>query len=328
MRTKRYFEEDIAEAAQLIQDGEIVAFPTDTVYGLGADAGNEAAVRKIFKAKGRPDDRALTVLIADKQAIHKYAIDIPEEALLLAEKFWPGALTIVLNKQNNLATSVTGQLNTVGLRMPNNSLALRFIEECGVPLAAPSANLTGRPSPTTADHVLEDLDGKISGVIDGGESPDGIESTVLDLSNPEKPLILRPGGVTQAEIEERIGKQVLTLKQTFEKEKQNKHYEPTIPLYIVESAWSDAIQQMLQKEEKIGLLANEEIISQYEDQVSEVYSLGKKDDRTLANKHFFKALRVLEQSSATVILAEGGTSQEFSEAYINRLLKAANGKVI
>lgn len=328
MKTERFFEKDLVEAAQLIKTGEIVAFPTDTVYGLGADAGNEGAVKKIFKAKGRPADRALTVLIADKNDIYQHASTVPKEALRLVDKFWPGALTIVLNKKNNLAPSVTGKLETVGLRMPNNSVALQFIKECGVPLAAPSANSSGRPSPTTADHVLADLNGKISGVIDGGETPAGIESTVLDLSNPKKPLILRPGGVTKQQIEEVIDREVSILEQTFKKEKNNQHYEPLIPLYIVQSDWSQAIQKMRMKKERIGLLANEEILNKHGNQVHEMYSLGKKGDVNSADQHLFDGLRTLEQSSATVILAEAGRNQEFSDAYVNRLRKAANGKTV
>lgn len=329
MKTKHFFEKNLSEAAKLVQNGEIVAFPTDTVYGLGADAGNEEAVRKIFAAKDRPTDRALNVLIADKKDINKYAKDLPKEALLLIEAFWPGPLTIVLNKRNISAPSVTASLNTIGLRMPKHPLALKFIKECGVALAAPSANSSGHLSPTTADHVLDDLDGKISGIIDGGETPYGIESTILDLSNPEKPIILRPGEITRNQIEKVMGKKVYEEKQnSSKKEKDAKHYEAAIPIYIVKSGWEDAIQKMLKKKERIGLLANDEVVFKYADQVSDFYSLGKKGDIDSANKQFFKALRLLEQSNATVILAQTYEKNEFSEAYINRLKKASNGKTI
>ncbi len=329
VKTKRFFEKDLSEAAKLIQNGETVAFPTDTVYGLGADAGNEEAVKKIFTVKARPAGRALNVLLAEKNDLNKYAKDVPKEALLLTENFWPGPLTIVLKKRNTFAPSVTANLNTIGLRMPKHPLTLKFIKECGFPLAAPSANTSGRPSPTTADHVLQDLDGKISAVIDGGETPFGIESTIVDLSEIEKPIILRPGGITKNQIEKVIGKKLYEKKENLnEKEKQAKRYKSDIPLYIVESDWQDVIQKLLKKKERIGILASDEVISKYGNQVAEFYSLGKKGNIDSANKLFFKALRSLEQSSATVILAETFKSDEFSEAYVNRLEKAANGKKI
>lgn len=329
MKTARFFKKDLSKAAKLIQSGEIVAFPTDTVYGLGADAGNEEAVRKIFTAKGRPADRALTVLVAEKDDIAKYTSEVPNEALLLTEKFWPGPLTIVLNKKDIFAPSVTANLDTIGLRMPNHPLTLDFIKECGLPLAAPSANSSGRLSPTTAEHVLSDLDGKISAIIDGGETPFGIESTILDLSNPERPLLLRPGGITKKQLEEVIGKEiVIENTSSSPNKKSDKHYEPIVPLYIVESDWKQAIQKMLEQKEQIGILANDEIISEYGDQAVECYSLGKKDDIDSANKNLFKALRSLEQSTATVILAEAYNDDEKSEAYANRLKKAASGKMI
>lgn len=329
METEHFFEKDLSKAVKLIQNGEIVAFPTDTVYGLGADARNEEAVEKIFAAKGRPADRALTVLIAEREDLIKYTEEVPKEAVLLADKFWPGPLTIVLKKKDLFAPSVTAKLNTIGLRMPNHPLALRFIKKCGVPLAAPSANSSGHLSPTTADHVLKDLDGRISAIIDGGETPFGIESTVLDLSNPETPILFRPGGITRNQIEKVIGKKVhLAEPKKEKKETHEKHYEPALPLYIVKSSWQEAIQKMLTKKERIALLANDEIISKYGNQASVVYSLGKKGDIDSANKRFFKALRFLEESSATVIIAEPFIRDEFSEAFINRLEKAANGRTI
>lgn len=329
MKTERFLKKDLPKAAKLIRNGEIVAFPTDTVYGLGADAGNEDAVKKIFIAKGRPADRALTVLIADKNDMSKYASDVPKEALRLVENFWPGPLTIVLNKKGVFAPSVTANLDTIGLRMPKHPLTLEFIKECGVPLAAPSANSSGRLSPTTADHVLSDLDGKISAIIDGGETPFGIESTILDLSNPERPLLLRPGGITKNQLEAVIGKKIFIENTSSSKNiKNDKHYEPIIPLYMVESDWKQAIQEMLEQKEQIGILANDEIISEYGNQAVESYSLGKKGDIDSANKNLFKGLRSLEKSAVTVILAEAYNQDELSEAYTNRLKNAANGKTI
>lgn len=328
MKTERFSKEDLPKAAEFIQKGEIVAFPTDTVYGLGADARNEEAVKKIFKAKGRPADRALTVLLAEKAAIAQYAREVPKEVGLLVENFWPGPLTIVLKKKDVFAPSVTANLDTIGLRMPDHQLTLDFIKECGVALAAPSANSSGHLSPTTAEHVLSDLDGKISAIIDGGETPFGIESTILDLSNPERPTLLRPGGITKNQLEAVMGKKVLLEEAVNKNVKNEKHYEPKIPLYLIESNWHQAIQKLVKKKERIAILANDEVISVYGNQAVECYSLGEKGDIASANKKLFKALRLLEQSSATVILAEAYNTDELSEAYTNRLKKAAAGKRI
>lgn len=332
VKTLRLFEKDLSQAAALINNGQIVAFPTDTVYGLGANATDDSAVKAVFAAKGRPADRPLNVLVANKGALEDYATDVAAAAKKLADKFWPGPLTIILNKKNQFAPSVTGGLDTIGLRMPDHPLALEFIEKCGVPLAAPSANSSGRPSPTTADHVLDDLEGKIPAIIDGGETAFGIESTVLDFSKPERPVILRPGGVTKEAIEEVIGYAVYTLNDIektsdqINKSVNAKHYEPGIPVYMVKSEWEDAVSQMAKKNEQIGLLANDELISKFEDRAVAVFSLGRTKDIQIANQRFFKGLRTLENSPATVILAETFPMDEDSAAYMNRLESAANGK--
>lgn len=326
MKTEHFYENQINQAAKLIQEGKTVAFPTDTVYGLGADARNEEAVQKIFAAKGRPADRALTILIAEKETMSQYAKNIPAEAFLLTDHFWPGPLTIVLQAKGNLAPAVTAGLDTVGMRMPSDPIALKFIQASGVPLATPSANLSGRPSPTTAEHVLADLEGKIAAVINGGETDSGIESTVLDLSNSEKPVILRPGAITKGQIERLIGRKVLNNKKISNDEKQEKHYQPVIPIYLVQSNWRQAFEQM--KEEKVALLASKEIVERYGKEVLESYSLGKRTAVKEAQKSFFKAIRTLEKSEATVILAELYPENEASEAYLNRLEKAATGKII
>ena len=334
METLRLTQNDLTIAAQLIQEGEIVAFPTDTVYGLGADATNEEAVRKIFKAKGRPADRPLSVLVSHPNALEKYAKNAPEEAKKLAEKFWPGPLTIILNDADIFATSVTAGKQTVGLRMPNNPIALKFIEQAGVPLATPSANTTGRPSPTKAEHVIGDLEGKISAVIDGGETSYGIESTVLDFSNTEYPVLLRPGNISKEAIELVINKEVYlpskskTTDQKANQTHSDKHYEPLIPVYAVHSTFEEALRKMTKKGEKIGLLANEEIISQFEADVVASFSLGKADDIDSANRQFFNGLRTLEKSDATVILVETFKENELSIPYMNRLQEAANKKSI
>lgn len=323
MKTKYLDEGEIEKAVKLIQKGEIVAFPTDTVYGLGADARNKDAVEKIFIAKKRPTDRALSILLSDPSEIKKYAKDIPKEAYLLMGKFWPGSLTIVLKSNNELTDAVHPGIDTVGMRMPNHSLTLKLIEECGFPLATPSANLSGRPSPTTAEHVLTDLNGRIAAIIDGGESDKGIESTVLDLSVSSKPIILRPGGINKNQIEEVIGKKVLEKETKYSNQSETNHYRPMKPLYIVESSWEIAIEKM--KGKKIGILASEEIIRKYDHRVVKSYSLGQKNNIQLAGKLLFSGIRDLEKSKVTVILVE---SYLDNKAYMNRLEKAANYKKV
>ncbi|HLR91755.1 MAG TPA: L-threonylcarbamoyladenylate synthase [Atopostipes sp.] len=328
METKRFTKEEIEEAAKLIQSGNIVAFPTDTVYGLGADATNDEAVKKIFKAKGRPADRPISVLVSDPKAMDQYALEVPKAAKTLAEKFWPGPLTIILKNAQKFPKTVTGGKETIGLRMPDHPVALEFIAASGVPLATPSANSTGRPSPTKAEHVLEDLDGKISAVIDGGETSFGIESTVLDLSNPAHPVILRPGNISKEAIEETINQQVFSVEEKAQVASKAKHYEPSIPVYIVRSSFEKAIHEMTKQGEAIGLLASDEVIAEYKDSVAETFSLGISGDIKAANRNLFNGLRTLENTIATVVLVEPFEKGEDSFAFMNRLQSAANEKSI
>src|SRR5699024_8578842 len=282
MKTLKLTENELTKAAQLIQKGETVAFPTDTVYGLGADATNEEAVLKIFEAKGRPADRPISVLISHVDDLEKYDKGVSPEVKKLAEKFWPGPLTILLKNTHAFAPSVTVGKKTVGLRMPDNPIALQLIEACKVPLATPSANSSGRPSPTLAEHVYSDLEGKIAAVIDGGETSFGVESTVLDFSNPMEPTILRPGNISKEAIEK-------------------------------------VIQEMTKCEEKIGLLASEEVVEKYKTQVEATFSLCKENDVNAANQRLFNGLRTLEHSKATVLLVEAFSEGEMGLVYMNRL---------
>lgn len=329
METLRLNENELDKGAKLIQNGEIVAFPTDTVYGLGADATNNEAVQKIFEAKGRPANRPISVLVANYKDLEQYALDVSPEVLTLAEKFWPGPLTIILKNAGLFADAVTPGKKTVGLRMPDDSLTLDFIRKCGVPLATPSANTTGRPSPTLAAHVLDDLQGKISAVIDGGETSFGIESTVLDFSNPKRPLILRPGNITKEAIEDTIGQTVYLNEEKKSSNSDNdKHYEPKIPVYIVTSTWAEAIEKMQAQGEQIGILANDKIVESYQSKAISSFSLGNPGDLNTANRTLFQGLRSLEQTEATVILAEPYRNGELSDLYMNRLQNAAAQKII
>lgn len=199
----------VRAAAERLRRGEVVAFPTETVYGLGANCFSSAAVRQIFAAKGRPSDNPLIVHIADEAWLRDVAQDVPETARRLMAAFWPGPLTLIFPSNGRVAPEVTGGLSTVAVRMPGHPVALALLAACGFPLAAPSANRSGRPSPTRAEHVLDDLAGRIAGVLDGGPVPIGTESTVVDVCRP-RPVILRPGAITREELEEVLQQPVLT----------------------------------------------------------------------------------------------------------------------
>lgn len=330
METKLLSENEWGQGVEWIQQGELVAFPTDTVYGLGADATNEAAVQKVFEAKGRPENRPINVLISHPEDILKYTIDVPDDAMKLAKAFWPGPLTLILKSAGNLSPVITAGKDTVGLRIPDNALAQQFIEQCGVPLATPSANSSGRPSPTMASHVMDDLNGKIAGIINGGPTSYGIESTILDFSDANHPIILRPGNISKEAIEEVIQRPVYEMKKTevTTEAVSEKHYEPKVPVFIVESTWENAIQKLKQADEKIAVLANQTIVDKFADDVTETFSLGEENDVESANRYLFQGLRMLEKSHATVILAESYSKTGKGLPLMNRLESAANKKKI
>jgi L-threonylcarbamoyladenylate synthase len=324
--------EDIIQAAQLLQAGEVVAFPTETVYGLGADATNEEAVKKIYQAKGRPSDNPLIVHVASIQQAEDYAKEIPPKARKIMKHFWPGPCTIILKKKGPISPTVTAGLDSVGLRMPDHPLAIQLIEETCLPLAAPSANSSGRPSPTSAAHVQHDLNGKIAGILDGGETGVGLESTVLDLTAPENPVILRPGGISKEEIEKVIGPVSLDahlLEETQAPKSPGmkyKHYSPEEPVFILDNNWHLMIQEMKEQGEKVGILASEEVITQWKEEVAASFSLGEKANPSEASQRLYKGLRYFEDTEATVILAEAYPKIGIGVAYMNRLEKAASKK--
>lgn len=330
METKLLNENDIEQAVEWIKQGELVAFPTDTVYGLGADATNEEAVQKVFEAKGRPENRPINVLISHPEDLLHYTLDVSPDAMKLAETFWPGPFTLILKSAGNLSSVITAGKDTVGLRIPDNKLAQRLIESSGVPLATPSANSSGRPSPTLASHVMDDLNGKIAGVMDGGETSYGIESTILDFSDANYPIILRPGNISKEAIEEVIQRPVYEMKpeDSAPKSGSEKHYEPKVPVYIVDSSWKDVINQLTEANEKIAILANESIIEQFKADAVATFSLGEENDMQAANRYLFQGLRMLEKSGATLILAEAFPKVGIGMPLMNRLENAANKKHI
>lgn len=248
----------IIEAAQKLKQNEVVAFPTETVYGLGGNAESDEAVMKIFEAKGRPGDNPLIVHIANREQIHSFVKEISDQAAVLMDAFWPGPLTIILEKKAGaLSEKATAGLSTVAVRMPDDPIALAIIEASGLPLAAPSANLSGKPSPTTANHVADDLTGRISGIVDGGATGVGLESTVVDCTG-KIPAILRPGGVTKEQLEEVVGEVAVdpALKDSNQAPKspgmKYRHYAPNAPFYLVDGT-REQIQQLVNEKRNEGL---------------------------------------------------------------------------
>ncbi|GAJ38415.1 hypothetical protein GCA01S_004_00150 [Parageobacillus caldoxylosilyticus NBRC 107762] len=325
----------IKEAARLLQCGEVVAFPTETVYGLGADATNTTAVEKIFAAKGRPSDNPLIVHIARREQLESIVSDVPDIADTLIERFWPGPLTLILPKKEGVISDrVTAGLSTVAVRMPAHPVALALIEESGLPLAAPSANRSGRPSPTTAAHVLADLDGRIAGVVDGGETGIGVESTVLDCT-AKVPTILRPGGITKETLAEVIGTvadgSAVTNEQEAPKSPGMKytHYAPKSPMMIVYGSPS-FLQTLVDKQQalgkKVGVLTTEENLAFY--RADAVLACGSRHDLHTVASHLYDTLRKFDQTDVDIIYSESFPTEGIGTAIMNRLQKAAGHQVI
>lgn len=332
MKTEVLTKEDMTKAVNWLKEGEVVAFPTETVYGLGADATNEEAVQKIFQAKGRPSDNPLIIHVASVEQAEEYVSAFPEKARQVVSHFWPGACTLVLNKKGSIASSVTAELTTIAVRMPDHPVALELIRQTGVPLAAPSANSSGKPSPTTAGHVYSDLNGKIRGIIDGGATGVGLESTVLDMTNPEKPTILRPGGVTAEQLESVLGTVYYEQANTSENfaprspGMKYRHYSPDKPVYILAENVKESaalVKEYEEKNQRIGLLVSDETFAVLGNNAGPYFLLGKKDKPEEAASRLYNGLRKLDESEATVILAEAYNKSGIGRAYMNRLEKAA-----
>lgn len=325
--SKRYHESDIPEAAAALKRGELVAFPTETVYGLGAEATNVTAVGKVYAAKGRPSDNPLIVTVADADMVGQYATITPLAAKLM-QAFWPGPLTIILNiLPGRLSMKVTGGLQTAAFRNPDNALTRKLIATAGVPIVGPSANTSGKPSPTTADHVLHDLDGKIAGVLDDGPTQVGVESAIIDLT-VTPPAILRPGAIGPDELEPLIGHVDTAAHHVGQNEAPKapgmkyKHYAPAAQVVVVDdpAQFSAAVAWAKQTGQVFGLLATDAILAQYPTIPS--YSLGK--DVQSAAHALFAGLRWFDlHPDVTLVLAQAFSKTELSAAYMNRLLKSA-----
>jgi len=332
--------EALGPAADLIRAGGLVAFPTETVYGLGANATDADAVARIFVAKGRPGDNPLIVHVADKAAVGQVAAFIPATAARLIDRFWPGPLTLVLPKQPSIPDNVTCGLKTVGVRMPNHPVALGLIRAAGVPLAAPSANLSGRPSPTSAEHVLEDLDGRIDMVIDAGETGVGLESTVLDLT-VDPPVLLRPGGVTVEQLCEELGP--INIDRSAHGLEAGEaprspgmkyaHYAPRAKVILVDGPVlnmqeriNDLLYEYREEGRRVGVLCSAQSRGVYNAPI--VLEYGSREDLTGIASDLFSTLRAFDRHAVDVILAEGVPSHGIGLAIMNRLRRAAAGQVV
>ena len=327
------------EAGALLKEGALVAFPTETVYGLGANALDSEAAAKIYAAKGRPSDNPLIVHIADMDALPLITAEIPEAAKKLAAKFWPGPLTMVMKKSEVVPYGTTGGLDTVAVRMPAHPIALEMIRHGGGYIAAPSANTSGRPSPTLASHVADDMDGIVPLILDGGAVGIGIESTIVDLTD-EIPTILRPGFITKEMLQEVVGEVQIDKGLDADSKTPPKapgmkyrHYAPKAELMIVEGS-SEAVVAKInalvrENEEKgicTGIIGTEETISRYPAGI--VKCMGTRNDELSISSHLYGILREFDESDAKVIYSESFEEGAMGSAIMNRLLKAAGHKII
>ncbi|MDO4187911.1 MAG: L-threonylcarbamoyladenylate synthase [Lachnospiraceae bacterium] len=332
--------EDLKEAGEIIRAGGLVAFPTETVYGLGGDGLNKESSKKIYEAKGRPSDNPLIIHIADLKDIFRITTGMSDKALMLAESFWPGPLTMILKKAAIVPFETTGGLDTVAVRMPDNKIALEFIKSAGGYVAAPSANLSGRPSPTTAEHVCEDMNGRIDMIIDGGSSTIGLESTIVDMTE-DVPIILRPGYITMNSLSRVVGDVVydpaiLDLSSDEPPRAPGmkyRHYAPKGDLAIVKGEKDKVIDYIrrqteaaLSEGERVGIIATEETYLNYS--ATEVQNIGPRDDEATIARRLYAVLREFDEDGITRIYSEDFDTPNMGQAIMNRLIKAAGHHII
>lgn len=332
---KGFCPEELKAAKELILTGGLVAFPTETVYGLGGNALSEEAAKKIYAAKGRPSDNPLIAHIADIEALNLLVDEVPEKGKRLINVFWPGPLTMIFKKKASVPYGTTGGLDTVAVRMPDHPAAAAFLRAVSVPVAAPSANTSGRPSPTLARHVKEDLGGKIDMIIDGGQVGIGIESTIVDLTE-DIPVILRPGYITKEMLEKEVGEVRIDKGLIAENVKPKapgmkyRHYAPKGELTIFEGEQEAVIRHINHlaeeySEEKVGILATEETKDRYKK--GHVICVGSREKGTIS-KELYRALREFDTWGATFIFAESFSGEPHGEAIMNRLAKAAGQRIV
>lgn len=336
--------ENLQGAVNFLRNGEVIAFPTETVYGLGANALDGEAVKKIFLAKGRPSDNPIITHISSLEMFSKVVSESFDKRLVekLQDRFWPGPLTLILPKADIVPYSTTGNLETIAVRMPNHPIALELIKESNLPIAAPSANISGKPSPTTAQDVFDDLQGKIPLIIDGGPTEIGLESTVLDISNPQlSPVILRPGKVTKEELEQCLKMSVdiydpnvksIDSESLIPKSPGMKyrHYAPNAELEIVDNlnTFKSVLMKSKSENKRIGLIIEshfEKLLLKEKMSLDECIMYVYKDDEELASKLYFK-LREMDRQKRDVIITYFKESEGFGKAILNRLNKASTKK--
>lgn len=325
------------EAARILQAGGLVAFPTETVYGLGANGLDFQAAKKIYEAKGRPSDNPLILHIADIEDLPGIVKEIPEAAVRLAERFWPGPLTMIFPKADCVPYGTTGGLDTVAVRMPSHPAALELIRAAGVPIAAPSANTSGRPSPTEAAHVREDMDGRIDCILDGGAVGIGLESTIVDLTGPV-PVMLRPGYITREMLEEVVGTvevDPVILAERPDPELKPKapgmkyrHYAPKADMLICEGKEEAVVAYINQRiladraaGKRVGVLATDRTCTRYEADL--ILSVGDRDQEETIAHNLFHVLREFDESEVDMIYSECFEQEKLGMAIMNRLMKAA-----
>lgn len=333
----------LKEAANMLASGETVAFPTETVYGLGANALDEKAVKKIYEAKGRPSDNPLIVHIAELTQLEDIVETVPEKARRLMKAFWPGPISIIMRRKNTIPDCVTAGLDTVAIRMPENAEAFVLLRLAGCPVAAPSANLSGKPSPTRPEHVIHDLDGRVGGIVAGRCCEVGIESTVIDITS-EPPVILRPGIITREDVESIIGPVLIAPRKSTVKNipkapgMKYTHYAPDAPMVLYEGTpekmFDDicsAAVENLSSGRKTGIIATDESLDRYEKYLSEkaesadyaVLSIGSRSDLNMVARGVFDVLRRFDEMNVEIILSESFDAEGIGFSIMNRMDKAA-----
>lgn len=334
-------EEVLKEAGSIIKNGGLVAFPTETVYGLGGDALNPESSRKIYAAKGRPSDNPLIVHIADIEDLRPIVKTIPEKAKKLADAFWPGPLTMIFEKADIVPRETTGGLETVAVRFPSDPVAAAFIEHAGGYIAAPSANTSGRPSPTLAKYVVEDLSGKIEMILDGGQACIGLESTIVD-TTVEPPMILRPGYITKAMLEKVLGEvdvdKTLLTDDSGQAPKapgmKYKHYAPKGDMAIVTGEADEVVKRIndltakaLSEGKKVGIFCSSDTAASY-DKRAVIKPAGSASDEDSVARELYRILREFDDENVEVIYSEAFDYGGVGAAIMNRLLKAAGRRVL
>ena len=339
--TKQIKNEELAEAAQILRDGGLVAFPTETVYGLGANALDEAAAKKIYAAKGRPSDNPLIAHISCLEELKPLVAYIPEAGRKLAEAYWPGPLTMVFPKSDIVPYGTTGGLDTVAVRMPSDPVANRLIKLAGVPVAAPSANTSGRPSPTTAQHVWQDMEGKIEMILDGGPVGIGVESTIVDVSG-DVPTLLRPGAITMEMLRETVGRVEIdpAIQAPPSADLRPKapgmkyrHYAPHADLQLVEGetdrvveAINALVRERLAEGKMVGVICTDETRARYPQ--GEVRSVGLRAKEETIAHNLFAVLREFDDLKVDCIYSESFSKDHLGQAIMNRLTKAAGYHIL